>query len=95
MPYGIERLTSNGNEPSKQQPETIESPTDPTPSERFRAQAEALLPQDDETSHEEYRVYKRRWFGLIQLILLNIVVSWDVCSFTVIVISFSELTRCF
>lgn len=27
-----------------------------------------------------YRVYKRRWFGLIQLVLLNIVVGWDVCS---------------
>lgn len=26
----------------------------------------------------QYRVYKRRWFGLVQLILLNIVVSWDV-----------------
>lgn len=25
-----------------------------------------------------YRVYKRRWFGLVQLTLLNIVVSWDV-----------------
>jgi hypothetical protein len=25
-----------------------------------------------------YRVYKRRWFGLIQLTLLNIIVSWDV-----------------
>jgi hypothetical protein len=25
-----------------------------------------------------YRTYKRRWFGLLQLILLNIVVSWDV-----------------
>ena len=25
-----------------------------------------------------YKVYKRRWFGLIQLILLNIIVSWDV-----------------
>lgn len=25
-----------------------------------------------------YRVYKRRWFGLTQLVLLNIVVSWDV-----------------
>lgn len=25
-----------------------------------------------------YKVYKRRWFGLAQLILLNIVVSWDV-----------------
>ena len=26
----------------------------------------------------EYKVYKIRWFGLVQLILLNIVVSWDV-----------------
>jgi hypothetical protein len=25
-----------------------------------------------------YKVYKRRWFGLVQLTLLNIVVSWDV-----------------
>jgi hypothetical protein len=29
-------------------------------------------------SASQFRVYKRRWFGLIQLILLNIVVSWDV-----------------
>ncbi|MCJ1439309.1 hypothetical protein MMC27_008701 [Xylographa pallens] len=28
-----------------------------------------------------YKVYKRRWFGLIQLILLNIVVSWDWLSY--------------
>ena len=26
----------------------------------------------------EYRVYSVRWFGLTQLVLLNIVVSWDV-----------------
>lgn len=25
-----------------------------------------------------YKVYKRRWFGLAQLTLLNIIVSWDV-----------------
>jgi hypothetical protein len=30
---------------------------------------------------QKYRVYKRRWFGLIQLVLLNIVVSWDVSCF--------------
>lgn len=29
-----------------------------------------------------YKVYKRRWFGLVQLVLLNIIVSWDVsCSY--------------
>jgi FLVCR family MFS transporter 7 len=27
---------------------------------------------------QQYRVYKRRWFGLFQLVLLNIIVSWDV-----------------
>jgi MFS transporter, FLVCR family, MFS-domain-containing protein 7 len=26
----------------------------------------------------EYKVYKRRWFGLVQLTLLNVIVSWDV-----------------
>ena len=33
-----------------------------------------------------YRVYKRRWFGLMQLVLMNIIVSWDVslgCSISV------------
>lgn len=25
-----------------------------------------------------YKVYKRRWFGLAQLTLLNIIISWDV-----------------
>lgn len=27
-----------------------------------------------------YKVYKRRFFGLFQLVLLNIVISWDVRS---------------
>lgn len=25
-----------------------------------------------------YRTYKRRWFGLAQMVLMNIIVSWDV-----------------
>ncbi|KAK6610723.1 Major facilitator superfamily domain-containing protein 7 [Botrytis cinerea] len=29
-----------------------------------------------------FRVYKRRWFGLVQLVLLNIVVSWDWLTFS-------------
>ncbi|RMZ78532.1 hypothetical protein DV737_g3846, partial [Chaetothyriales sp. CBS 132003] len=32
-------------------------------------------------SNIEYRVYKRRFFGLVQLMLLNIVVSWDWLAF--------------
>ncbi|KAK4241766.1 major facilitator superfamily domain-containing protein [Achaetomium macrosporum] len=30
----------------------------------------------------QYRVYKRRWFGLLQLTLLNIIVSWDWLTFS-------------
>jgi hypothetical protein len=31
-----------------------------------------------QTGEVVWKVYKRRWFGLLQLVLLNIVVSWDV-----------------
>jgi FLVCR family MFS transporter 7 len=47
------------------------------------AQAPALngRPKPKQTySHAHYKVYKRRWLGLAQLVLLNIVVSWDVSS---------------
>ncbi|KAL2258355.1 hypothetical protein VTK26DRAFT_8365 [Humicola hyalothermophila] len=30
----------------------------------------------------EYKVYRRRWFGLVQLTLLNIIVSWDWLTFS-------------
>lgn len=36
------------------------------------------VPLAERAQPTEYRVYKIRWFGLTQLILLNIVVSWDV-----------------
>ncbi|KAJ4371443.1 hypothetical protein N0V83_004660 [Neocucurbitaria cava] len=32
-------------------------------------------------SHAHFKVYKRRWLGLTQLVLLNIVVSWDWLTF--------------
>ncbi|KAI9782760.1 MAG: hypothetical protein M1816_001712 [Peltula sp. TS41687] len=32
----------------------------------------------------EYRVYRRRWFGLAQLALLNVIVSWDWLSFAAV-----------
>jgi hypothetical protein len=47
-------------------------------------QGNHTLNQNDGAAEEttsavvEYKVYKRRWFGLIQLVLLNIIVSWDV-----------------
>jgi hypothetical protein len=34
--------------------------------------------EDAVQSHEPLRLYKRRFFGLFQLVLLNIIVSWDV-----------------
>lgn len=33
---------------------------------------------DESGARPVYRVYKRRFWGLAQLVLLNIVVSWDV-----------------
>ncbi|KAI5467758.1 major facilitator superfamily domain-containing protein [Mariannaea sp. PMI_226] len=35
----------------------------------------------DEGQSTEYRTYKRRWFGLAQLTLMNIIVSWDWLTF--------------
>ncbi|KAF2841922.1 cell surface receptor/MFS transporter [Patellaria atrata CBS 101060] len=37
-----------------------------------------------------YRVYKQRWFGLLQLVLLNIVVSWDWLTFSAVSKTTSE-----
>ena len=37
----------------------------------------------------EYRVYKRRWFGLLQLMLLNIIASWDVSLYGFFIFLFS------
>ncbi|OBT65512.1 hypothetical protein VE03_05005 [Pseudogymnoascus sp. 23342-1-I1] len=37
-----------------------------------------------------WKVYKRRWFGLLQLVLLNVVVSWDWLSFAPVSTTSSE-----
>ncbi|KAI9888592.1 MAG: hypothetical protein M1814_006639 [Vezdaea aestivalis] len=43
-------------------------------------------PSPPTTRHDQtdYKVYKRRWFGLAQLVLLNAVVSWDWLSFAAV-----------
>ncbi|RMZ85190.1 hypothetical protein DV738_g287, partial [Chaetothyriales sp. CBS 135597] len=41
----------------------------------------AVSPITTTQSNNEYRVYRRRFFGLFQLILLNILVSWDWLAF--------------
>ena len=50
-------------------------PASSTPTATTRGTEDELLGGNSDT---QFRVYKRRWFGLIQLVLLNIVVSWDV-----------------
>lgn len=34
--------------------------------------------EEGDATVETYKVYKRRWLGLVQLTLLNILVSWEV-----------------
>lgn len=47
--------------------------------EETAAQSSRSRPKPNHTySHTHFKVYKRRWLGLGQLVLLNIVVSWDV-----------------
>lgn len=50
----------------------VASPTETTP---------ALEPTSSAQESPFYKVYKRRFFGLGQLVLLNIIVSWDVRDF--------------
>ncbi|KAL9022971.1 MAG: hypothetical protein Q9196_007447 [Gyalolechia fulgens] len=38
--------------------------------------------EEDAQTPPVYRVYKRRWFGLMQLVLMNIIVSWDWLSYS-------------
>ena len=45
------------------------------PSGQSRAVVDEASPSEEPVV---YKVYKIRWFGLMQLVLLNIVVSWDV-----------------
>jgi hypothetical protein len=39
---------------------------------------DGILSPDPFSTVTVYKVYKRRFWGLAQLVLLNIVVSWDV-----------------
>ncbi|KAL7622257.1 hypothetical protein AAE478_007761 [Parahypoxylon ruwenzoriense] len=45
-------------------------------------EAENASLEDGDHSSIIYKVYKRRWFGLVQLTLLNIIVSWDWLTFS-------------
>lgn len=43
-----------------------------------RLRGESLERRTTGSNGGTFKVYKRRWFGLVQLVLLNIIVSWDV-----------------
>ena len=72
-------------------PSSSQHPYDDEPGESEMAPLQPKAPassnvqadgqRDTEPPTIEYRVYKRRWFGLFQLVLLNIIVSWDVSIF--------------
>ncbi|OAL24963.1 hypothetical protein AYO20_10566 [Fonsecaea nubica] len=65
--------------------ESSSSPDSPGASLEDRARgllsSTRTLSRISTTSTVEYKVYKRRFFGLAQLVLLNIVVSWDWIAF--------------
>lgn len=49
--------------------------TDETSASRGAASVDA---RGEAVQSESLRLYKRRFFGLFQLVLLNVIVSWDV-----------------
>lgn len=46
--------------------------------ERDTVSSEDQRPDVENGTSTEYRTYKRRWFGLVQLTLMNMMVSWGV-----------------
>lgn len=62
---------------SKDASETVETPLSIVAGPAGNHEAE----DDANEQTPEYRVYKQRYFGLFQLVLLNVVVSWDVSTF--------------
>jgi MFS transporter, FLVCR family, MFS-domain-containing protein 7 len=58
--------------------EVIDSPRESDPA----LGVERSLSRHSAHTQTTYRVYKRRFFGLLQLVLLNIIVSWDWLSYS-------------
>lgn len=62
---GVEHGGGDGDEAREQRP-------------KHKTRRFGLGKKKESYSHMHYKVYKRRWIGLGQLVLLNVVVSWDV-----------------
>lgn len=51
---------------------------------RRNSEADSIVNDNSNDDATTYRVYKRRFFGLAQLVLLNIIVSWDWLTFSAV-----------
>ncbi|GAB7327910.1 hypothetical protein MBLNU13_g11690t3 [Cladosporium sp. NU13] len=58
-----------------------------------RSRSGASEPFDQHDASTTYRVYKVRFFGLAQLVLLNVVVSWDWLTFSAVSTTSAEYFR--
>ncbi|KAK5626192.1 hypothetical protein RRF57_001907 [Xylaria bambusicola] len=76
---GLQRLSSHADDEFAPRSDGSDSVAS---TERIENIDEAGAGEGDEAGEMVYRVYKRRWFGLVQLTLLNLVVSWDWLTFS-------------
>ncbi|KAJ2893873.1 major facilitator superfamily domain-containing protein [Zalerion maritima] len=51
------------------------------------------LRPDESDNQVVFKVYKRRWFGLLQVVLLNVIVSWDWLTFSPVAAHAAEFYR--
>lgn len=72
---------SQRNEMVRAESSTAIQPNGPAEEEPARRSRNWLRRNKNTYSHTHYKVYRRRWFGLLQLVLMNIVVSWDWLTF--------------
>ncbi|KAI0878708.1 major facilitator superfamily domain-containing protein [Hypoxylon argillaceum] len=72
---GHQRLPSHATDDFEPRPESIAST-------EVIENATGAAGDGDDGAGVVYKVYKRRWFGLVQLTLLNIIVSWDWLTFS-------------
>lgn len=85
---GHQRLPSHATDDFEPRPESIAST-------EVIENATGAAGDGDDGAGVVYKVYKRRWFGLVQLTLLNIIVSWDVsCAALFRSLFFLELVSC-
>ncbi|KAF1936971.1 MFS general substrate transporter [Clathrospora elynae] len=78
----IERLQSRTEDLGGQRDGIAEAREEPqSPAKRRVLRLVGKMRGKQSYSHTQYRRYKRRWFGLAQLVLLNTVVSWGWLTF--------------